>query len=578
MSRSAPAAARTPSLAAQLRKADSLARAGDRPEAAELYLAVLSRFPANKAARAGLAAVVRVTDPAEAAQLRSDIETITQLLTLGESDAALTCARALVARSPHVPRVHLLLAEMALAMGDYDQGLASAMTAAALDPDDPLAGVLHAIALLKSGALTEALEVAEVVVATHPEHARARQVQGGCLTRLGRCEAALAAFDAALSAAPATAAIHMDRATAGFAIGQTAGALADLDEARRLNPADAEARRMVTVMRRVTPGEPLIDEMRALLEAPKVSPADQVRLHFGLAKAMDDLGETAEAFAHWQQANGIQFELIGFDRVQEDAILDLALRQASAPLTPCPEAQVRARRPIFIVGMPRSGTSLVEQILSCHPDVHGAGEMRLLADAVVAAGGPEIATDPAAAQQVRVAYLHSVARMTPAHPWITDKMPLNFRLVAAILTALPEARIVHVARDPMATCWSNYRHHFVNATQTSGFAYDLPELGRYYQRYADVMAAWDTAAPEALLTLDYDALCADPESGTRRLLDHVGLDWDPACLAPDRNARAVLTTSAPQVRRPIYGGSSDGWRKYEAYLEPLRTALGPLVP
>jgi hypothetical protein len=231
--------------------------------------------------------------------------------------------------------------------------------------------------------------------------------------------------------------------------------------------------------------------------------------------------------------------------------------------------------------MPRSGTSLVEQILASHPAVHGAGELPDVTDLVArhfGADGAGLSSESVTADALRdigADYLAGVRAAAPAAARITDKMPANFRFAGLIHLALPGARLIHVRRDPVDTCWSCFARSFEN---DQNHTYELGELGRYYRAYADLMAHWRAVIPEdAMIEVQYETLVDDLEGQARRLVAHCGVEWDAACLAFHRTQRAVRTASAAQVRQPIYRNSVGHGRSYLALLQPLVDALGPTL-
>jgi hypothetical protein len=251
-------------------------------------------------------------------------------------------------------------------------------------------------------------------------------------------------------------------------------------------------------------------------------------------------------------------------------------RLSTAP----PRPATAPRIPVFVVGMPRSGTSLIEQILAGHPDVHAAGEIRDLREVLVGRLGAEpdwpdaiARLAPEAWHELGEAYLERVWRQAPRASHVVDKMTLNYRYLGAIRMMLPQARIVHAVRDPMDACFSCYTILFDG--DNVPYSYDLRSLGRQYVRYARQMQHWRDALPDGMLEVRYEALVADLETQVRRMLDHLGLDWDARCLDFHRNARVVATASRAQVRRPVYASSVGRWKRFEAHLGPLLEQLGP---
>jgi hypothetical protein len=236
--------------------------------------------------------------------------------------------------------------------------------------------------------------------------------------------------------------------------------------------------------------------------------------------------------------------------------------------------------PIFIVGMPRSGTTLTEQILCGHSAVDAIGEApvleRALSEANAAIRGHTAATLPdEALLTIRQAYQAALAPYRPQRPVVVDKMLANHRWVGFIAAAFPEARIVDVRRDPVATCWSIYRHFF--ASRGNDYAYDQVDVAFYYRLYVERMAFWDEAFPGRVHRLDHAALTADPEGETRRLLAHCGLPFEEGCLSLRTDDRAVATASAQQVRKGLYRGDPQAWRRYERHLGPMLEALAPVL-
>ena len=221
--------------------------------------------------------------------------------------------------------------------------------------------------------------------------------------------------------------------------------------------------------------------------------------------------------------------------------------------------------PIFIVGMPRSGTTLVEQIISSHSQVTGAGELGFVRrfGAGIATGTTEVNNQ--SLLDFRHNYLNKLRNVSNENLIITDKMPQNFRYIALLCAAFPEAKIVHVQRNAEATCWSNFKHYF--ASKGLGYSYDLADTVRYYGLYKELMHFWSQSYSDRIYLMDYDKLTEDQEPETRRLVDYLELNWEEACLAPQNNKRAVKTVSQQEVRQEVYKGSSQAWRKYAPFLD-----------
>jgi Sulfotransferase family len=304
---------------------------------------------------------------------------------------------------------------------------------------------------------------------------------------------------------------------------------------------------------------------------------ERTELMFTLGKVRDDLGRYDAAFAAYAEGNRLKAGTLRFNEARTaQQAADIAKHFTAEVFERCRGAGNPDPTPVFIVGMPRSGTSLTEQILSSHSRVHGAGELkdfhRIVGEmAGLGTGAPfpqfVSTVSPAALTTVGDRYLESIHKLAPTALRITDKMPGNFNYLGLIALALPNAKVIHMIRDPMDSCLSCYTHLF---SDTMEFAYDLGTLGRYYIQYTKLMSHWRAVLPEGfILDMRYADLVGDVEAQTRRMLDHIGLSWEDACLSFYENDRPVRTASLAQVRRPIYKSSVAGWKRFEKQLEPL---------
>jgi hypothetical protein len=316
--------------------------------------------------------------------------------------------------------------------------------------------------------------------------------------------------------------------------------------------------------------------MASLLSREGISLADRALLNFGLGKAYLDIGDSARAFRHYDEGNRLKRSTYSYD-VEETERWMAGIAEVFRPalIEAKPGRGARSDLPVFVLGMPRSGTTLVEQILASHPMVHGAGELKRLHALIEEIGTfPECVTALSIDEITSLGerYLAGVAPMATGRRHVTDKMPSNFFYCGMIRLILPDARIVHCRRDPVDTCLSCYTKLFA-AHQP--FAYDQAELGRYHCAYQTLMAHWRATLPAShFLEVDYEAVVRDVEGQTRRLLDFLSLPWDETCLRFYETERPVRTASVNQVRQPIYATSSGRWRKHAAQLKPLLDALG----
>jgi hypothetical protein len=324
--------------------------------------------------------------------------------------------------------------------------------------------------------------------------------------------------------------------------------------------------------------------MAALAQRDDLSEDARGHLHFALGKLHEDAGRYAESFARYAEGNARLGAARPFDLDVNRGVID-GLRAGLDP------AFFAARRdwgltapdPIFVVGMPRSGSSLVEQILASHPDVEGAGELPQLGMTALFLGDGDLRRYPegllgASRDQLADLGRNYLERTAPyrrlGRARFVDKAPLNYLNVGLIQLMLPRAKIIDIRRHPMGCCLSAFKESFGEGW---GFSYDLEALGRYYRDYVDLMDHYDAVLPGRVHRIFYEDLIENTEARVRGLLDYLELPFDPACLRFFENPRAVSTASAAQVRRPVYREAAEHWRHFEPWLGPLKAALGPAL-
>ncbi|MEI6485676.1 MAG: sulfotransferase [Sphingomonadales bacterium] len=511
------------SLASSSAARDALAR-GDLAGAARLA-AGLARQPAPALAAEGRF----LTGMAEAAQGRVSIG-------LAEVEAAI----ALNATAEY----HAQRARLLMLLRRDGEARDAALAAAALGPDDALTfdtiGNVHA----RLGDHQTAMASFEAAVARDGRNIEYRYNLAMALGFLGRVADAAAQHEAILAIAPANGRVH-------YALSGLAKATAERNHVARL---EAALRRQ--------PG-----------------PDDALRIRYALAKEYEELGDAGRAFAHLDAANRAHKARIGYDFAHDAAIFDAFEAAFRQPGFFSGTSNV-ADAPIFVTGMPRTGTTLVDRILSSHPDVHSAGELQAMPLAVKLLGGTRsrLVTDPetiAASGRLSPSTVGAdyMARANQhrrrAEGRFIDKLPANFLYIGHIARALPNARIVCLRRHPMDTVWSNYKNLFATTSTYYAYSHDLIDTARYYVRFDRLMRFWDELLPGRVLNLAYEELVADQEAQSRRLFDHCGLEWTPAALDFHTNAAAVATPSAAQVRRPMYKDSVARWRAHEEALAPV---------
>jgi tetratricopeptide (TPR) repeat protein len=473
-----------------------------------------------------------------------------------------------------------------VAGGDHAAALATYERSLALDSRQPQILNNRGFSLIELGRAEEAVESLDRALALWPGSAAILNNRGNALRALGRVADALASYDAALVADPGFVEALDNRALVLIETGRLDEAVAQLERAIRLHPGAPCFYLRLTELKRLERDDPHLRAMQALAAAPNdLTTSERIDLHFALGRALADTGDFDQAFAHLREANALKRLTLDFD-------LETMLAAIAATPAAFTRGLLEARAglgdlsdlPVFVVGMPRSGSTLVEQIIASHPAAFGAGETGLLqasinalrsADEPASATLDEDALWASRTRRMAEGYLGPLRRLArPGAARVVDKTLENYRLIGQIRLALPNARIIHVRRDPLDTCVSCFSRPFVNVP----YSYDLTDLGRMYRAYAGLMDHWRRVTPQSvLLEVRYEELVSDLEGQARRIVAHCGLAWDARCLLFHETLRPVLTASAAQVRRPIYGDAIGRWRAYEAHLSPLIEALGPAL-
>ena len=430
---------------------------------------------------------------------------------------------------------------------------------------------------MQAGQYLAANEAIERIEAEHYTDEEAMLGIGECRTHLGQHVLAERACRAALKATP-------NSTRAAYALASVLVATGDIDEADTLysrviaeSPRDWDAWTNRSTLRTATPERNHVSAIQQALRAAGNNPDATVALGYALAKEFEDLGEFDAAFTHLANAAQIRRSRMAY-KVDADvrtmaAIADAfcVKRLAKTPLT------VDEKGPIFVLGLPRSGTTLVDRILASHADITSLGELQDFPLALMQTNSDvsdktSLINNSAQMDHAHLGseYLRRIKGLSVAPGFVIDKAPLNFLYIGLIALALPNARIVHVRRGAMDSSYAMFKSLF---RMGYPFSYSLTDLAAYRIAYADLMAHWRHALPNRMVEIDYERLVRNPEDETRRTLNELGISWDEACLSPHRNASPVATASAVQVRAPIHDRSVGLWRKYEQHLAPLAAAL-----
>ena len=496
------------------------------------------------------------------------------LAALGRYDESARCYRSLLARMPGNGRLHANLGHVLHSLGDYRAAVEHGRRAVELEPGLPEAHLHLGNSLLALNALYDADAVYRAGIKSAPDHAGLHTAHAMAERAVGRLADAQASAQRALALRP-------DAADTLALLGSLAIDHGRFDEAEEwlrkslaINPVLPEALASLAGVRKMSTADaPWRDAAEQVL-AGGMPVAHAINLHHSLGKYYDDVDERAAAFQHHRQGNELaRRSRLRYDRAEMTRRVTRTLaafdRHTLAALA---SGGTASELPVFVVGMPRSGTSLTEQILASHPQVHGAGELLYWIFAADAERAAALEEREAKIHELGRTYLEGLAGQAPAASRVIDKLPVNFRHLGLIHAALPGARFIHLERNALDTCLSIY---FQGFSAAHPYATDFGDLAHYYHEYRRLMAHWRAVLPpQTLLEVRYEDLVDDPEAWSRRMLEHIGLPWDPRCLEFHRTERPVLTASNWQVRQPINRGSIERWRRYEQFIGPLREALG----
>jgi tetratricopeptide (TPR) repeat protein len=434
------------------------------------------------------------------------------------------------------------------------------------------------------GRIPEAIEELRLAVELGPSVADNHRVLGDLLSTIGQNEEALAAYEEALRLEPTVAAALAGRGHALRILGRSAEAVAAYEQCTRLRPDTGDVWWSLATMRGYAFSEEQLATMRQRQESEETSDDTCIHMAFALARAAEHQNQYDEAWTYYERGNRLKREQVKYDPVTTEMTHNAMIQTCDRELLErSGAADFSDPGPIFIVGMPRSGSTLIEQILASHSQVEGGGELPYIVMLTSNLGGadkkryPDVLDDMSIEQlrAVGQSYLyHTRSHRKGTQPYLTDKMPANFAHVGLIHMALPNARIIDARRHPLDTCIGNFRQMFA---QGKNMTYDLYELAEYYLEYDRIMAHWDTMLPGRVLRVHYEDVVADLQGQTQRLLDYCGLPFEDACLDFHRNERPVNTASSEQVRQPIYADSVGYWKHYESQLAEIQEILAPVI-
>ena len=535
-----------------LQQAIAAHKEGKLQDAERLYRSILQSCPNHPEANQNLGVL--------------DTNKLIQLYQNGQYDDAKKLAQSLTERLPKYTFAWSILGAIFGQTGMHTEALNANKTAVILSPQDAQVHYNLGITLKELGRLDEAEASYRQAIALQPENAQAHNNLGLTLEALGRLDEAEASYRQAIV-------LKANYTKAYNNLGITLQALGRLDEAEvsykqaiELKADYAAAHHNLSIMKKFESQDEQFLKMQELNLDENTSEEERCHINFGLAKAFEDLGDFEQAFIHYSKGNVLRKKLLNYDISQDEKYYKQIKSnyQSIAQYSIDIDKSEKNLIPIFIVGLPRSGTTLVEQIISSHSQVTGAGELSF-----VFKFGQSIATDFSKLSSEDLAkfrheYLTELMKVSKGNKIVTDKMPHNFLYIGLIVSAFPEAKIVHVKRDPAAVCWANYKQYFTS--KDLGYCYALDDIISYHGLYENLMELWESSLGKKIYNLDYELLTVNQENETRNLIEFLGLDWDEKCLSPQNNTRGVSTASNIQVRKKVYQGSSQHWKKYEPFL------------
>ena len=567
----------------------------DAPQAIDAFLHGVNINPALPSSWSMLEGLYRMTrDEKNAAtasehvailkSLPPEVVQATSLFSDGELASAESVVRAyLLQHGNHVEAMRLL-ARIGMARDVLDDAELLLEAVLTLAPDYRAARHDYALTLVERHKYQQAREELEKLLRLDPNNRHYRTLYATACVGLGEHEKAIPLYRALLEGMPQAADLHLSIAHSLKSLGRRDEAVEAYRAAATVRPGYGVAYWSLANLKTYRFTEDEIARMRAQETAPEIPLIDRYHLCFALGKACEDRGEYAESWRNYQRGNALKRsesryrpEVIGNNTRKQIEICSrefFALREGFG---------AQQSDPIFILGLPRAGSTLLEQILASHSQVAGTQELSDIQRIVLALQGrepdldnpryPGVLADMTAEDFLRLGekYLADTRVYRTAQPYFIDKMPNNFRHIGLIHLMLPNARIIDARREPMACCFSNLKQLFANGQE---FTYSIEDIARYYRTYVELMEHWDRVLPGRILRVQHEEVVDDLEGNVRRILEFSGLEFEPACVEFHKTQRSIRTASSEQVRRPIFREGLDQWKNYEQWLEPLKDALG----
>lgn len=502
------------------------------------------------------------------AQIHSDLGSF--YLSRGRFLEAADCFREMTRLVPDHAKAHQKLGQALHRLKRYERALSCFETALQCDPKNAPSYNSMGVVLKKIGKVEKSVQSYRSAIKADPDMKEAYNNLANALRDTNLYGEAEKTIEQALVRWPDHGELYSTRGVIEQQSGKKGQAVASYQRAIELNPKLSKAFHNLTSLKKIAADDPIFSLIKARAVDLTLSEHDRINYNFALGKALADMNCYPESYTAFERGNLMRKTELGYDIAQDRALFGNIKTAFSAGGRVIKKAQPLKgeKRPVFILGMSRSGTSLTEQIVSAHPDVYGCGELEFLHQDLREMSWQDRNVDSFDFEELRKRYFDSIGRIGFKETVFTDKMPLNFRWIGWILNAFPDAKIVHMVRSPMAVCWSNYQRYF--RAEGLGFTFDQEDMGTYFAMYQELMAFWHDKFPDQIFDFNYEDLTEDQEVQSRRLCNYLELQWDDRVLSFQDNMRAVRTASSAQVREKIYKGSSEEWRNFATMLGPMQ--------
>ena len=483
------------------------------------------------------------------------------------------------------PNAHFNLGNALLSLKQYDGAIKHFESTIAFNPKFAKAYNNLGLVYKLLGKNQEAGKKFDKALSINPNYAEAANFRGVIFQNAGDLNNAIKYYQKSLQINPNLVDAYNNIGLAEKELNKTDNAIKAFENALTVDPNFASAYYNLSRFKHYALSTKQVAKMQLLLCTDGISQSELIYLNFALANANENLGNQEEFFKYLHEANRLRKRELNYSFETSQKLFSIIyeiFNEAPFGIKKSLQTKTLTKRPIFILGMPRSGTSLVEQIISSHDSVYGAGELSTLMELLypilkdrISSGKDQNISSESNLTLIRKKYLDSLAHLDTSANIITDKTPANFQNIGFIFSIFPDAKIIHLNRDPRAICWSIYKS---NWSETGyGFSYNVDDLVKFYSLYSNLMNFWHKKFPGKIYDICYEDLTTNQEQETRKLLAYCELAWDENCLNFHKNKRAVKTASSLQVRDKMYQGSSEAWKKYEAHIQPIIDGLKPYV-